>query len=92
MYQVILHRIGTNGSYDTLGRLWETGGGYPAFEPVWESRRKADAFAVANLCTIKATVHRNHAAYIEYDNGKEPGRRERPCAEPKTFPLELYLA
>jgi hypothetical protein len=77
MYQVIQHRIGKNGTIDHLGRVWECGGGWPAFEPIWEGRRKAEAIAAADACALKATVHRNHAAYVEYDNGKEPGRRER---------------
>lgn len=82
MYRVSIVREGKNGSIDVKGRLWENGTGYPVCECIWEGRRKADAVAAADAAPMRATVHRNWAAHVEYDNGKAPGRRERPFDVP----------
>jgi hypothetical protein len=75
-------RTGKNGSYDHKGRLWETGGGFPVSEEIYYGRSKKAAIAAADAAQMRAVVTPAHCAEILHDNGKEPGRRERPYAGP----------
>ena len=82
MYQTHLHRIGKDGSYDHKGRLWETGGGFLAWEVIYHGRSKKQAVTIAIAAECHAVVTEAHMSYALFDNGKEPGRRERPYEGP----------
>lgn len=77
MYQVQQHRTGKNGTLDRLGRMWARGGGYPAWEVIWQGSQKADAFASADACEMHAVVTQTHMPEVLHDNSKKPGSRVR---------------
>lgn len=77
MFQVHVHRTGPNATRSPSGQVWENGGGYPAFEVIWQGRKKAEAFAVANAQGIRAVVTRAYMAEALHDNGRIPGSRIR---------------
>ena len=77
MYQVAQHRTGRNGTRSPNGQVWETGGGFAAWECFWQGRRKADAIKAAADCPMHATVVVAYTADVVFDNGKEPGSRIR---------------
>ena len=77
MYQVAQHRTGKNATRSPNGDVWETGHGFPAWETIWQGRRKTDAIAAARDCPIHATVVVAYTAHVVFDNGREPGSRIR---------------